>query len=119
MIGMVGGTTELGSSFEREVPTLSRFFESIVENVPAMIFVKTAAELRFVLFNRAGDDLLGVPRADLRGKTDYDFFPPAQAAFFQEKDREVLAGKVVVDIPREPINTARGGRWLHTRKIPI
>jgi len=28
--------------------------QSIVENIPDMIFVKDAAELRFVLFNKAG-----------------------------------------------------------------
>ncbi len=99
--------------------TSDSFLDSIVENIPNMIFVKDAAELRFERFNRAGELLLGQPRAALLGKSDHDFFPPDQAAFFQAKDRETLAGGVVVDIPEEPIDTPHGMRWLHTKKIPI
>nr|MCU0687063.1 PAS domain-containing protein [Polyangiaceae bacterium] len=92
--------------------------ESIVEHIPAMVFLKEAAELRFVLFNRAGEELLGFDRDHLRGKNDYDVFPKEQADFFTRKDREVLAGGRLVYI-EEPITTAHGERWLLTRKIPI
>ena len=36
-----------------------RFLDSIVENLPDMVFVKDARDLRFVRFNRAGEQLLG------------------------------------------------------------
>ncbi len=96
-----------------------RFLEAIVENMPAMVFVKEAERLSFELFNRAGEQLLGLDRKDLIGKNDYDLFPPDQAAFFQAKDRETLASKVLVDIMEEPIETASGRRWLRTKKVPI
>ncbi|HVE12526.1 MAG TPA: ATP-binding protein, partial [Elusimicrobiota bacterium] len=77
-------------------------------------------DCRFVLFNRAGEELLGYRRTDLMGKNDYDFFPKDEADFFTAKDRQVLAGKAVLDIPEEPIQTRRQGRRvLHTKKIPI
>lgn len=95
------------------------FLLSIVRNIPAMIFLKEASELRFELFNPAGEALLGVSQTDLMGKNDYDFFPKEQADFFTETDRKVLAGKAVVDIPEEPIDTPHGKRWLHTKKVPI
>lgn len=96
------------------------FLESIVENLPAMVFVKDADELRFVRFNRAGEELLGLSREELLGKSDADFFPPAEADFFRAKDRSVLAGGGVLDIPEEPIHSrSLGERWLHTRKIPL
>jgi PAS domain S-box-containing protein len=96
------------------------FLDSIVENIPNMVFVKDAKSLAFVLFNRAGEDLLGHRRADLIGKNDYDFFPKDEADFFTEKDRAVLDDKTLLDIPEEPIETARHGpRILHTQKIPI
>lgn len=95
------------------------FLESIVENVPLMIFVKDARELRFELFNRAGEELLGLSREVLIGKNDYDFFPREQADFFTERDRETLRSGRMVDIPEEPIQTRHGERWLHTRKVPI
>ena len=95
--------------------------EAVVENVPHMVFVKEAADLRFVLFNRAGEELLGYDRTALLGKNDLDLFPSEQAAYFVAKDREVLDGEAgMLDIPEEPILTARKGqRLLHTRKVCI
>jgi PAS domain S-box-containing protein len=96
------------------------FLNSIVENIPDMIFVKDAKDLRFVKFNKAGEALLGQNRQDLIGKNDYDFFPKSQADLFIEKDREVLKKKQLVDIPEEAIQTRYlGERILHTKKIPI
>ncbi|WP_374075929.1 PAS domain S-box protein [Bdellovibrio bacteriovorus] len=95
------------------------FLEAIFENIPNMIFVKDAKDLRFVRFNKAGEDLIGVPRSEMIGKNDYDFFPKEQADFFTTKDRDVLNDTRIVDIPEEPIQTAKGIRYLHTKKIPI
>ena len=61
--------------------------------------------MRFLRFNRAGEDLLGWPRQTFIGKNDYDFWPQAQAEFFVEKDRETLKSGKIVDIPEEPIQT--------------
>jgi PAS domain S-box-containing protein len=95
------------------------FLDSIVENIPDMIFVKEAVELRFERINRAGEALLGIDRKELLRKNDFDFFPSEQAESFQARDRETLANRVIVDIPEEPIDTKTGGRWLHTKKVPI
>ncbi len=96
------------------------FLRSIVENVPNMIFVKDAAELRFVLFNKAGEDLLGFPREALIGKNDHELFPQEEADFFTAQDRGVLQRQELTDIPEEPIQTAQKGvRFLHTKKIPL
>lgn len=96
------------------------FLNSVVENLPTMIFVKDAVDLRFVRFNLAGQELLGYSREELIGKNDYDFFPADEADFFTEKDRDVLARGDLLDIPEEPIQTRlKGLRYLHTKKIPI
>jgi PAS domain S-box-containing protein len=97
----------------------NRFLDAVIEHIPDMVFVKDADRLAFTRFNRAGEQLLGVPRHQLLGKTDHDFFPPAEAEFFQAKDRETLNNKKLVDIAEEPIQTASGPRWLHTKKVPI
>ncbi len=103
-----------------ELANSERFLDSVLENLPHMVFVKDAKELRFVRFNRAGERLLGSLREELLGKNDYDLFPEAEADFFIQKDREVLASPDVVDIPEESIETAEHGtRILHTRKIAI
>lgn len=105
---------------EQELQNAEMFLASIVENIPNMIFVKAADSLRFVRFNRAGEELLGYSRDELLGKSDYDFFPKSEADFFTSKDREVLRAGKIVDIPEERIATRhKGERILHTVKIPL
>ncbi len=111
------------SRLRQELQTLlrdeSRFAESVLDNIPTMVFSKDARDLRFLHFNRAGEQLLGYPRSELLGKNDRDLFPPEQAEFFIAKDREVLAQGDIVDIPEEEIDTRNGRRILHTRKVPV
>ncbi len=96
------------------------FLDSLVENIPSMIFVKDAAQLRFVRFNKAGEELLGLPRSDLLGKRDHDLFPAEQADFFAANDQAVLASKGLIEVAEEPIHTRhKGVRTLRTMKIPI
>jgi PAS domain S-box-containing protein len=103
-----------------ELRSSEAFLDSVLEHIPNMIFVKDACELRFVRFNRAGEELLGCSRDDLIGKNDYDLFPEEEANFFTKIDREVLAGGTLLDIPEEPIQTRdKGSRYLHTKKIPL
>ena len=104
---------------EERARQATAFLDAIIENIPDLVFVKEADRLSFVRFNRAGEQLLGIPRAQLLGKSDSDFFPPDEAKFFVDKDRETLLGKKLVDIAEEPIQTAAGERWLHTKKVPI
>ena len=103
----------------RSLRRTHRFLDSVLENLPHMVFVKDAQDLAFVRFNRAGEALLGASREDLVGKTDFAFFPADQAKAFVDKDRETLRGKAVLDIPEEPLSSPNGLRWLHTKKVPI
>jgi|GEM_PF-1767668 len=120
---------QLGRSFNKMADAVAernealqehkRELDTIIESIPSMLFLKDARELRFVRFNRAGEELLGIPGDKLIGKNDYDLFPIEQAEFFTSKDREVLDSGKLVDIPEEPIETPSGTRILHTRKVAI
>ncbi|BCK88184.1 hypothetical protein MIZ01_1985 [Sideroxyarcus emersonii] len=105
---------------KNELKQSQALLAAIVENIPAMIFLKSARDLRFELFNRAGEELLGYSRADLLGKNDHNFFPEEQADFFAQKDIAVLESRRLLEIPEEPIKTADGSeKWLHTFKIGL
>ncbi len=126
MLGIIVDCTEKKNALDEVVQSREQlrqtnvFLNAIIENIPNMIFLKDAKDLRFVLFNRAGEQLLGYDRKDLLGKNDYDFFPREQADAFTEKDHKVLEKKEPVDIPCEPIQTRlQGQRFLHTKKITI
>ncbi len=97
-----------------------QFLDSIVENLPTMLFVKDAQNLQFVRWNKAAETITGRALSDMLGKNDYDLFPKDEADFFVSKDRETLNGSQVLDIPEEPIANASGEiRWLHTKKFRV
>lgn len=119
--GICGISTDITSRkrAEDEFKRLSAFLDSILENLPIMLFVKDAKELRFERLNRAGEELLGLQHEQLLGKNDFDLFPQEQAEFYVAKDREVLASRALADIREEALSTRHGERIVHTRKIPI
>jgi PAS domain S-box-containing protein len=98
----------------------NRFLDSLIENLPVMVFIKDARTLRYIRQNRATLELLGLSKEDVIGKHDRDFLPAEQAEFILAKDREMLAAGGLVDVPEQSIQSRTlGVRILHTRKVPI
>ncbi|MCX4177604.1 MULTISPECIES: ATP-binding protein [Paraburkholderia] len=118
---LAGQTAEIAERqhAEEAARASEHFLDSIIENIPDMIFVKDAATLRFVRFNKAGEQLLGYRREELIGKSVHELFPAQEADFFALKDRDVLESQQMVDVPEEPVHTRHGPRLVHTMKIPI
>ena len=105
---------------ESELRQTRAFLDAVVENIPAMLFVKEATEHRFILFNKAGEELLGVPRAELIGRNDHDLFPKREADQFVARDRAVLQSGELRITEEERIHTPHNGlRLLRTKKIAI
>jgi PAS domain S-box-containing protein len=95
------------------------FIAAILDAVAHPIFVKDR-NFRFVLLNRALCEMVGHPRDAMLGKTDYDFFPRAEADFFRQKDLEMFASGQTTVIDEEPITDAFGGvHILATSKVPL
>ncbi len=98
----------------------STFHNLMIENIPAMVLVKDALDFRIVFVNHAGEELLGMDRSELIGKSDYDFVPKEQADFFVSRDREVLRVGGLHTTPAEPIDTRnQGTRLLRTMKMAV
>jgi PAS domain S-box-containing protein len=98
----------------------SSFLDAVIDNVPGMLFVKSFPDRRFVLFNRAGAELLGYQRNDYLGKTDYDLFPKEQADDFTASDRAVLESGETRVTPEESVTTRhKGTRVFRTIKVPV
>ena len=105
---------------EAEFRRSKHLFGTIIENIPAMVFVKRADKLSFEMVNRHAELTLGRSREQLLGKTDHDFFPPPQASAFVSADRKLLATGQMVEIEQEAINTADGTtRYFTTRKVVL
>ncbi|MHB1147209.1 MAG: PAS domain-containing hybrid sensor histidine kinase/response regulator [Lutibacter sp.] len=95
------------------------FLNNIFDHIPNLIFVKNANDLRYVSFNKSGEQFMGYTRAELIGKNDYDFFPEEEADFFTMKDRELLNSADLLINFEEIINTENGIKTLYTKKIAI
>ena len=105
---------------EEKIDELDVLKNSIVENLPSMLFVKDAKDHRYVEWNKAAEELTGVLKEEILGKTDFEFWPKEEAQQFTDKDNEVIKNKKLFDIPEEEITSKyKGVRTLHTKKIPI
>ncbi|HEX5498462.1 MAG TPA: PAS domain S-box protein, partial [Thermomicrobiales bacterium] len=97
---------------ERDVLT------ALLEQLPDPVYVKDTA-LRFVRFNQATADTLGVAHAEEAiGKTDFDFFAATLATQFAAEERAVLAGEPLRNkLQRE--SWGDDARWVLTSKSPL
>jgi PAS domain S-box-containing protein len=96
------------------------FLDAVVENMPAMLFVKRLPDLRFEFVNRARERWLGIPRERILGRTVYEVDPPAAADLDTLRDHEALASGTIVDQPVTAVRLANGDtRYVLTRKIPL
>ncbi len=50
------------------------FLDTVVENIPEILIARDAADERIILVNRAAEAWMGLPRAEMIGKTDHDLF---------------------------------------------
>ena len=96
----------------------SNFLDAVIDNLPTRLFVKDAKDLRYLRWNKAGAELLGIPTEDVIGKTDLELFPD-MAHFYMEEDRKILKKGVLYDVPEEIAPTPQGTRILHTLNVPI
>jgi diguanylate cyclase (GGDEF)-like protein/PAS domain S-box-containing protein len=103
-----------------ELRRTREFLDTVIENVPAMVFVKEGREHRYMLVNRAVENLLGIPRSELIGKTDFDLFPNEEAAASFVRENEVLRADGLQLVEEETVRTRYNGvRDLTTRRLAI
>jgi PAS domain-containing protein len=70
---------------ERELESTRTFLNTIIENVPSPIIVKSMPALQYLLINRAAEKYLGVDRSAMLGKTVADVMPPSSAQMIEAK----------------------------------
>lgn len=103
-----------------EVLAANRFLDSVIEHIPTPVYVKDAAQLRYVRINRAGEALVGLSREQMIGKSAHELFEKDVADVFVAQDRKVLAGGTVEDTPEHPFFFCnKEGLLLHIRKVPV
>ncbi|WP_343228344.1 sensor domain-containing phosphodiesterase [Sphingomonas yunnanensis] len=77
-------------ALERDNAEAHAFLDTIIDHLPAMLFVKDSATGRYLLTNRAGEQLMGRPRSEMIGRTARELYP-ACGDRYEEQDRIALA----------------------------
>jgi two-component system cell cycle sensor histidine kinase/response regulator CckA len=106
---------------EEDLLTERNLLRALIDNVPDQIYVKDT-EGRFMLANAATMIQLNVSAPDqLLGKTDFDFFPPEQAAqFLAEEQAIVQSGQPVINREQSAVDKQTGAEiWGLTTKVPV
>lgn len=104
---------------EKEIAETRHFLELVIDNVPAAISVKDAKELRYILINRAGEEIYGIPREQMIGKTIAELFPDRPAAVITTRDRQVLDTRAPQAFGEHTFDSPhRGARTHLSRRVP-
>ena len=99
---------------EREREHAKSFLDSVVTNLPAMLFVKDVESREYLMVNRAGEKVIGRSASDMVGYTDRELFPEYGDAF-ERRDTEAVAssGSHIFESPF----TRDDGGTVHLRTI--
>lgn len=80
-------------SLRRSEERFSRF----MERLPGLAWIKDH-EGRYVYINKAAEEVFGISRTSIQGKTDGQVFPPETATQFRKNDEKALLGDKGVQI---------------------
>ena len=95
------------------------FLERILDTVSDPVFVKDERH-RWIVMNDAFCRMIGLPRSELFGKSDYDFFPKEQADVFWEMDRQTFAiGDAEATVNEEELTDAAGNTIVLSTKKAV
>ncbi len=92
-------------------------YRMLVENIPQKIFIKDRDSL-YVSVNESYARDLGIRSAEVRGKSDYDFFPQKLADKYRLDDKRIMQTGCAEELEEEYIQDGYGV-WVHTIKVPV
>jgi diguanylate cyclase (GGDEF)-like protein/PAS domain S-box-containing protein len=75
---------------ELELEETRNFLKTVIDHVPAAIFVKRAQDLRYVLVNSTGEKFLGLQAAQVLGRSAHEIFTKEQADALLARDKALL-----------------------------
>jgi len=116
VLGICTDISELKQAQE-ELARSQDLLNSIIDNTTAVIFVKDCAG-RYLLVNQRYCDLHHVTNDSLRGRTDFDLFPPAVAEAVRDADLEVLETGVAREF-EEVVPMDDGLHTMLSLKVPL
>jgi diguanylate cyclase (GGDEF)-like protein/PAS domain S-box-containing protein len=125
VVGLIVSRQHFSQMAEREaaageIGRARKFLDTVVENIPAVVTVKNAADERYVLVNRSAELLIGVSRDEILGKRLHDVFPAETADFLRARDLEALESRSLAIIEEHELAAGQSEtRVLSTKNLVI
>ncbi|MBR0753964.1 PAS-domain containing protein [Bradyrhizobium jicamae] len=105
---------------ERALKRTEQFLATIIENIPEGIIAKDARNLRYVFVNRAAEQMIGMSRGEIMGKTARELFSAEAADLIERRDRQLMERKQQLEEIVDTIdNPVRGRRTIAVRRLQI
>ena len=104
---------------EKRLEKTRAFFDAIIESLPAMLMVRTAADGKVVLVNGAAEQLLGYDRNEIIGKTAIDLLPHQEAKDVLLQDEQTLLMGKAVENEYTLTTRKRGVRRVRMKGFPL
>lgn len=101
------------SSKEADEPLLE-----LIEAVPDAVFLKDV-QGRHLFVNKASEELMGLSRQKILGKTHYDLLPADLADFCARSDVETIKGAAATRLEEEMTDTEGNKHTFETIKVPF
>ena len=105
---------------EQALDETKTFLDSIIANIPIAVVVKDAKTRKLVLTNRVFDEMIGLPRNALIGKTTFDIYQAEDASRMDALDRQCVENGVGINVSEfEAATPSLGPRVFSTKRIVI
>jgi PAS domain S-box-containing protein len=94
-----------------------RLMQTVIDGSTSPIFLKDL-DGKFITINASLERMLGISRAEIKGKTDYDIAPREVADYWRTHDKQVMATGKAIQI--EEVADLKDGRHIFlANKFPL
>jgi PAS domain S-box-containing protein len=97
---------------ENELLDSNNFKSQILDNIPALVYIKDAVNFRYLYANQAGKDFFGITQEELIGKNASEIFPEYYAEFLNRTDREAVLNDGKPGIYEEYVGLKEGNEQI-------
>ena len=105
---------------QRELDKTRAFLDTIIDNVPTPVIVKSLPEMRYLLVNKEAEKFFGKPREQVIGKTVHEMQGREAADEVHARDLELLhAGREIVTNEHTVLTPAGETRVMTSTRLPV
>ncbi len=105
--------------FGEKFVSKDHLFATLLENIPDLIYFKDK-ESRFVEISKSKAEQVDIPKEELIGKSDFDFYEEGEAKMRWEEERKIMETEEPIVNKEEKHTTPDGEEgWTSTTKLPL